>query len=129
MMGLPGETEESIQRSMKYVFSLPVDDFNLTKFTPFPGSPIHENIRDLGTFDEDPAKMDCMHFVFVPKGFTRERLETLYGRFYQLHYMRPKVWLGFITMLWRSPESWWRFLMNLRSFVSFAYSNRGESKG
>ena len=45
MMGLPGETEESIKRSMEYVFSLPIDDFNLTKFTPFPGSPIHEKVR------------------------------------------------------------------------------------
>ncbi|MDP2874640.1 MAG: radical SAM protein, partial [Holophaga sp.] len=29
MMGLPGENEESIRRSMAYVFSLPIDDFNL----------------------------------------------------------------------------------------------------
>jgi radical SAM superfamily enzyme YgiQ (UPF0313 family) len=37
MIGLPGETEASIQRSMDYVFKLPIDDFNLAKFTPFPG--------------------------------------------------------------------------------------------
>ena len=36
MMGLPGESESSIQKSMDYVFSLPIDDFNLAKFTPFP---------------------------------------------------------------------------------------------
>ena len=70
MMGLPGETEESIRRSMEYVFSLPIDDFNLTKFTPFPGSPIYETIRELGDFDEDWEKMDCMHFQFVTKGMT-----------------------------------------------------------
>jgi len=37
MMGLPGETEASIKKSKAYVFSLPIDDFNLSKFTPFPG--------------------------------------------------------------------------------------------
>ena len=62
MMGLPGESEESIRRSMEYVYSLPIDDFNLAKFTPFPGSPIYENIHALGSFDEDWQKMDCMHF-------------------------------------------------------------------
>ena len=36
MMGLPGETESSIRRSMDYVFSLPIDDFNLTKLDPLP---------------------------------------------------------------------------------------------
>ncbi|MEI6970686.1 MAG: radical SAM protein [bacterium] len=128
MMGLPGETEASIRRSMKYVFSLPVDDFNLTKFTPFPGAPIHETIREFGTFDEDASKMDCMHFVFVPKEFTEARLNQLYGEFYQAHYRRVRVWLEYISMLWRSPESWWRFLVNLRTFVRFARASKGSEE-
>ncbi len=83
MMGLPGETEASIRRSMEYVFSLPLDDFNLAKFTPFPGSPLYETIREHGDFDEDWEKMDCMHFLFVPEGMTRERLEELFILFYK----------------------------------------------
>ena len=90
MMGLPGETEASIRRSMDYVFSLPIDDFNLSKFTPFPGSPIYETIRELGEFDEDWEKMDCMHFQFVPKGMTAARLEELYQDFYRSHFKRPR---------------------------------------
>jgi len=128
MMGLPGETEESIRRSMDYVFSLPIDDFNLTKFTPFPGSPIYDGIREHGTFDDDPSKMDCMHFVFVPRGFTRERLEELYSKFYEMHCRRPSVWWGYVTMLWKSPDSWRRFLLNLGSFIRFARSSKRISE-
>ncbi len=119
MMGLPGETEASIRRSMKYVFSLPIDDFNLAKFTPFPGSPIYENIHELGEFDEDWEKMDCMNFLFVTKGMTRERLELLFNEFYRNHFKRTKVLWGYVTMLWRSPDSWLRFLSNLGSFIKF----------
>lgn len=119
MMGLPGETEASIRRSMKYVFSLPIDDFNLAKFTPFPGSPIHEKIHELGTFEEDWEKMDCMNFLFVTKGMTRERLEILFQEFYRNHFKRNKVIWGYVTMLWRSPDSWLRFLGNLTSFLKF----------
>ena len=119
MMGLPGETEASIRRSMKYVFSLPIDDFNLAKFTPFPGSPIYENIHELGEFDEDWEKMDCMNFLFVTKGMTRERLEVLFQEFYRNHFKRNKVLWGYVTMLWRSPDSWLRFLGNLTSFLKF----------
>ena len=119
MMGLPGETEASIRRSMKYVFSLPIDDFNLAKFTPFPGSPVYENIHELGSFDEDWERMDCMNFLFVTKGMTRERLEQLFREFYRNHFKRNKVIWGYITMLWRSPDSWLRFLGNLTSFVKF----------
>jgi anaerobic magnesium-protoporphyrin IX monomethyl ester cyclase len=123
MMGLPGETEESIKKSMAYVASLPIDDFNLTKFTPFPGSPIHKTIREFGTFNEDPALMDCMHFVFVPDGFTKERLEKLYGEFYAAHIKRPSVWMAYVAMLWKSPDSWRRFIGNLGSFLAFVRSS------
>jgi len=123
MMGLPGETEESVRRSMEYVFSHPIDDFNLTKFTPFPGSPIYDGIRELGDFDENWEKMDCMHFLFVTKGMTRERLETLYRKFHVAHYRRPRILLGYAAMLWRSPDSWIRFLRNLGAFLRFARSD------
>lgn len=124
MMGLPGETEASIKKSMDYVFSLPIDDFNLAKFTPFPGSPLYETIHDVGTFEEDWEKMDCMHFLFIPKGMTRERMEELFQRFYKTHFKRPLVLWGYFTMLWRSPDSWLRFLKNLGHFFKFAMSNK-----
>lgn len=129
MIGLPGETEESIKRSMKYVFRLPVDDMNVAKFTPFPGSPLYEKIHELGTFEEDWEKMDCMHFQFVPHGMTRERLEKLFIGFYKGHFSRNKVIWGYITMLWKSPDSWRRFICNLGSFLRFARSNDRMEQG
>jgi anaerobic magnesium-protoporphyrin IX monomethyl ester cyclase len=124
MMGLPGETEASIKKSRSYVFSLPIDDFNLAKFTPFPGSPIYDQIRNgqefLGDFDEDWEKMDCMQFRFVPKGMAQERLDALFIDFYKKHFQRPSVLWGYVTMLWKSPDSWLRFIRSLGGFLRFA---------
>ncbi|PLY02780.1 MAG: B12-binding domain-containing radical SAM protein [Desulfuromonas sp.] len=124
MMGLPGESEESIRRSMDYVYSLPIDDFNLAKFTPFPGSPIYENIHELGAFDEDWPKMDCMHFQFVPHGMEEQQLEKLFIEFYKNHFKRNRVLLGYLSMLWKSPDSWRRFIANAGQFLRFAVSNK-----
>ena len=124
MMGLPGETEESIRRSMEYVYSLPIDDFNLAKFTPFPGSPIYEKIHDLGSFDEDWPKMDCMHFQFVPHGMEKPQLEKLFIEFYKNHFKRNRVLLGYLSMLWKSPDSWCRFVGSAGQFLRFAVSNK-----
>lgn len=128
MMGLPGETEQSILKSRRYVYSLPIDDFNLAKFTPFPGSPVYRQIKEqgelLGTFNEDWERMDCMQFQFVPKGIELERMEKLFIDFYKYHFMRNRVIWGYITMLWKSPDSWLRFLSGLRSFLRFAFTNR-----
>jgi radical SAM superfamily enzyme YgiQ (UPF0313 family) len=124
MIGLPGETEETIRHSKEYVFSLPIDDFNLAKFTPFPGSPIYEKIHELGTFDEDWEQMDCMHFQFVTNGMTAERLEELFQDFYRTHFKRPKVLMGYVAMLWRSPDSWIRFARSAGDFIRFTRVNR-----
>ncbi len=124
MMGLPGESEQSIQKSMDYVFSLPIDDINLAKFTPFPGSPLYKKIHDVGTFEEDWEKMDCMQFVFIPHGMTKERLEEMFIDFYRRHYSRLKILFAYVTMIWKSPDSWLRFIKNLGQFLSFAKSNK-----
>lgn len=119
MMGLPGETETSIRKTMHYAFSLPLDDLNMSKFTPFPGSPLYDKIHELGEFQEDWEKMDCMHFQFVPKGITVDRLEELFITFYRRHFMRPSVLWGYLAMLWRSPDSWARFVRDLGGYFRF----------
>jgi len=55
---------------------------------------------------------------------TRERLEELFREFYERHFRRPKVLWGYVTMLWRSPDSWLRFLAGLGSFLRFTRSTR-----
>ncbi len=124
MLGLPGETEFSIKKSIDYFLSLPIDDLNITKFTPFPGTPIYQNVHELGEFKEDWEKMDCMHFLFIPKGMTKKLLDEYFTKFYKAHFMRIKVLWDYFTMLWRSPHSWLRFIKNMRGFIVFARSDK-----
>ncbi|MEW5909380.1 MAG: radical SAM protein [Thermodesulfobacteriota bacterium] len=123
MMGLPGETLTSIQKSREFVFSLPLDDINLSKFTPFPGSPIYDRIHEYGDFQEDWEKMDCMHFVFIPDGMTKTILEKEFKRFYKQHFTQIRTLLGYGAMIWRSPDSWIRFIRHFPQFIRFAGSD------
>lgn len=128
MMGLPGETEQSIEKTMNYVFSLPLDEFNLSKLTPFPGAPMYCDIKEQGYFEEEWDLMNALNFVFVPKGFTKDRLEERYREFYRRYFSRPKVLLKYVTMFWKSPHSWWRFLKDLPAFLQFRNSYRSAEK-
>jgi radical SAM superfamily enzyme YgiQ (UPF0313 family) len=119
--GLPGETEESFRRTAEFIRRNPLDDLNMSKFTPFPGSPLYSELDKWGTFEENWEEMNCTNFTFVPHGMTREKLDALYRDFQRSHYLRPRVWWNYVTMLWKSPESWSRFVRNFPAFAQIRY--------
>lgn len=126
MMGFPGETLESIHRTIDFACSLPLKDINVTAFTPFPGAPITQEIHTLGAFDARSSlwpELDCENFVFEPLGGpTKESMEALQGlflkRFYQRDFAR-KVW-G--QMIRQSPHSYIRLFKNLPSYLGYWFS-------
>jgi radical SAM superfamily enzyme YgiQ (UPF0313 family) len=120
MMGFPGETEASIIKTREFANSLPLKDANITAFTPFPGAPISASISAAGSLDNDWSKMDCEHFVFVPRGIpSREFLREQYKLFIKGFYQRPFLWSIYLTMLFQSPHSFWRLIKNARTFLSY----------
>jgi anaerobic magnesium-protoporphyrin IX monomethyl ester cyclase len=120
MTGFPGETEESIRKTIDFACSLPLKDANVTAFTPYPGAPIAERIHELGAFEENWDNMDCTKFVFVPKEIgDRQLLERLYSEFIRRFYERPFARSMYQRMLFESPHSYWRLVKNLPSFLSY----------
>jgi radical SAM superfamily enzyme YgiQ (UPF0313 family) len=119
MVGLPGETEESIRRTIDYALALPLDEINVTKFTPFRGAPVYETIREHGEFNEEWPLMNCVNFVFIPHGMTKEQLEGLYNEFISRFYRRSRIHWGYASMIWKSPHSIAMFLKNLPAILAF----------
>jgi len=124
MMGFPGESAASIQKTIDFACSLPLKDANLTAFTPFPGAPLSRDIGKLGDFDQDFknwSKMDCVNFLFVPKEVaSKEVLEKLYRSFFPRFYNRPFMRMVFAKMIVQSPHSYWRLIKNLPAFLRYA---------
>lgn len=118
MMGLPGETEQSIRKTTDFIETLELDDVNMTKFTPFPGSPIYKTVREEGEFKEDWELMNCLNFVFVPHGIASgERLDELYRQSVKKFYT-SKNWLRkFGPLMVKSPHSTYRMIRNLPTFL------------
>ena len=118
MMGLPGETLKSIQKTSDFALSLGLDDMNMSKFTPFHGAPLWGSIRDEGTLDEDWRKMNCLNFVFVPKSIdSREALEQLYNQHVKRFYTDPAWRRRFRGRLWEHRRSLTYFVRHLPSFL------------
>lgn len=118
MMGLPGETEESIRATSDFVMSLGLDDMNMAKFTPFPGAPVWDGIEKEGAMEYDWQQMNCLNFVFVPSGISsRERLDHLYNEHVKRFYSGREWRRTFGRRLWQHRKSLWYLLRHLPSFA------------
>jgi len=124
MVGLPGEDEAAIRRTIDYALSLPLDEINVTKFTPFPGAPVYRTIREFGEFDENWELMNCINTVFVPNGMTKEQIDELYDEFIRRFYHRTRINWGYTKMIWKSPHSIWSFLSHLPQILAFQRKQR-----
>ena len=63
--------------------------------------------------------MNCLNFVFIPHGMTREQLEGLYNEFISRFYRRSRINWGYAKMLWKSPHSVATFARNLPEIIKF----------
>lgn len=111
MIGHPTETLETLEETAEFLRVVELDLCQVTKFTPYPGTPAYPTIRDHGTFDEEWERMNAMNFVFIPRGLSEETLETYFHRLYSIFYSRPDVLRGIARMIVQEP----RFLKQLAS--------------
>jgi hypothetical protein len=51
--GASDEDESSLQETVDFLRTAPIDLAQVTKFTPYPGTPSYATIRDRGTFVEE----------------------------------------------------------------------------
>jgi len=118
MMGLPGETPASIQKTSDFVISLGLDDMNMSKFTPFHGAPVWKTIFDQGTVEEDWRLMNCLNFVFIPRDIdSKEALDQLYNTHVKRFYS-DKTWRRtFMKRLWQHRHSLWYLFKHLPDFL------------
>lgn len=107
IMGLPGETRESVMQTSDFIATCDFDDMNLAKFTPFPGAPIWKECvsERTGAFRQDWRLMNCLNFCFLPQAFKSVgELDCLYNRCIQRFY---KSWRFHKKILLRGYQNRW----------------------
>jgi len=103
MLGHPGETEETIRETIALATSIPIDDFQITFFTPLPGAEIYDTARQFGTFDDDWRKLNMWRPVFIPNGLTEAQLIDWHKRAFRSFYFRPRTVWNYLKVV-RDPR-------------------------
>ncbi len=104
MLGYPGETVETIEQTKAFVRRIPMTIMNLSKFTPYPGSPIYRDLYGTNIRDDHWERMNGMNFVWAPEGMTVEELDRHYQKILMSFYNRPKLGLYYASLSIRYPH-------------------------
>jgi anaerobic magnesium-protoporphyrin IX monomethyl ester cyclase len=92
IVGHPGETVATIDKSIQLARDLPLDDIVVTINTPIPGSVQYKEAQRYGTLEtNDWSRFNYWNPVFVPSGLTEALLIRKHREFYRRFYLRPRI--------------------------------------
>lgn len=96
MFGLPGETKETILRTIEFAKTLKADIVNFHIFIPFPGTELFKRICQEGTLSHRNYQYYCqlnlpkyMHLPYIPQGMTEEQVRQASIMAHKAFYLRP----------------------------------------
>ena len=110
MLGYPGETPETIQMTKDFVRRIPMTIMNLTKFTPYPGSPVYRDLYGTNIRDDHWEKMNGMNFVWAPEGISVEELDRHYQEILVSFYKRRQIGHYYLKLTIQHPNHFYRLL-------------------
>jgi hopanoid biosynthesis associated radical SAM protein HpnJ len=93
IVGLPGETRETIRKSIDFAKELDVETIQVSIGHPFPGTEFYEHVKKNGLITLDAMTDDSGHQLpnYSYPGLEKGELVDWVERFYGEFYFRPKV--------------------------------------
>lgn len=99
ILGLPGETKETLQETIDFARKAPLDLMQHTFFAPLPGTEAYEHVSEYGEFNDSWSSTSTFAINFVPNGLTRETLLEASRKLFRSFYFNPKrLWKIFRMM-------------------------------
>ncbi len=113
IIGLPGETRETMQRTIDFAIELDPLIANFSMMTPYPGTKVYEIVKRQGRF----LINDWEDYVFFDQkaryelgDMTAELVEEMYRKAYRQFYLRP----GPIWRRVKTKDFWLNLPRNIR---------------
>jgi len=113
ILGIPGETYEEGLETIRFAKSINAFFTEFFTFTPFPGSPVYEEIDKYGTMSSELCDTGMHKMGFVPNSMKRKELAELCTKGYKSVYLKPKYTIRQLL----SIRSWLDVVSLYRGFV------------
>ncbi|MHA1336653.1 MAG: B12-binding domain-containing radical SAM protein [Promethearchaeota archaeon] len=94
MIGCPGETKETIKKTISTAISLDPDFVQFSRLNPFSGSQLYfDFVKKTGKdiwLEYSLGRTNCKDIIFPDSNFTKTQLEKFVLKAYRKFYIRPK---------------------------------------
>lgn len=107
IIGLPGETKESIEKTINFAKELDCETIQVSLAHAYPGTELYNFAADKGFLAGEAAADKNGHQLphLQYPGLSREEMMAAVNRFYDSYYFRPRVaWRIMRDVLWDSHE-------------------------
>lgn len=116
MAGYPTETIEDIEKTIKFVNSLPLNRAQYSNFLPLPGTKIFDDLMEKGEIDLKSLSWDNFQdnaITYSPPGISLKQLHKILKSAFYRFYFRPRI----IINLLKEIHSFNQFKFVLARFI------------
>ena len=121
VLGIPGETVESLEKTLALAARLPLDFEQFYCAVPFPGSRLYEQALEAGWLREtDFSRFRQDEAILELPALSPEEVKAYRQRAYRRFYTKPRVALGALAML--SPKNLGRATTAFKRFIGWTHA-------
>jgi hopanoid biosynthesis associated radical SAM protein HpnJ len=126
ILGLPGETRETIAETIRFAVEIDPDTIQVSLAAPYPGTALHEEAQRNGWLETDEL-VDGAGVQVSAIGYphlSRPEIFRSVDQFYRRFYFRPRKMLSLASEMFRDRQVMKRRLSEGRDFLRFLRSHR-----
>jgi radical SAM superfamily enzyme YgiQ (UPF0313 family) len=129
IMGLPGETHETIEETIRFAREIDPDSLQVSLAAPYPGTALYQEALERGWLqqrelvDDAGVQASVLGYPHLSRTEIFASVESFYRRFY----FRPRKIFGFLKEMARDASVCRRRLAEGREFFRFLASRRSST--
>jgi hopanoid biosynthesis associated radical SAM protein HpnJ len=128
ILGLPGETKDTIEESMRFAREMDCETIQVSLASPYPGTELFEYVTKNGYLAVDPLLDESGYQKCTIKypGLSNDEIYGAVERFYRSFYFRPRYIFKSVKKMMTSTEEAKRLLKEGMQFLSTMRQRRHQ---
>ncbi|MBV8281681.1 MAG: hopanoid biosynthesis associated radical SAM protein HpnJ [Candidatus Eremiobacteraeota bacterium] len=132
IVGLPGETPETIRETMRFAAEVEPETIQVSLAAPYPGTELYRQAQENGWIQMETGELVDEHGVqnatLNYPGFTSEMMFKTVDEFYRAFYFRPRKMFSMFGGMLRDPRVMKRRLREGGEFFKFLRERKKKEK-